>query len=195
MKQTAAHKAKIAATKKAHLRQKLLDMVGCTFNGWLVLECRDTEKKRGRFLCRCTTCGYEKEKQGDQIRYKATYGCWNCRNERLRLPDAAFRDLRRRYQAGAKIRGIAWEITDDTFRMLIKRECFYCGAPPELSFMYGHVEAFLYNGVDRVDSANGYTPNNVVACCEICNKAKRDMSLADFQAWLRRVAQYWAETH
>lgn len=38
-------------------------------------------------------------------------------------------------------------------------------------------------GLDRIDSTKGYTMDNLVSCCETCNRAKRHMSLAEFREW------------
>jgi len=49
---------------------------------------------------------------------------------------------------------------------------------------------FTYNGIDRIDSDGGYTPDNIVACCKKCNIAKSDMTTDDFLAWIRRISLY-----
>jgi 5-methylcytosine-specific restriction endonuclease McrA len=90
-------------------------------------------------------------------------------------------------------RGLAWELTDEQFFAMTQSNCTYCGVPPVRPFVYKGEERFEYNGVDRVDSSKGYTPANCVPCCEICNKAKRDLPLAAFEVWLRRVAAYWQD--
>lgn len=67
--------------------------------------------------------------------------------------------------------------------------CHYCGAPP--SGRQKQVRSvYVYTGVDRKDNDAGYTIENVVPCCGICNHAKHTMSYEAFLAWLRRVAQY-----
>lgn len=88
----------------------------------------------------------------------------------------------------------------DEFFVLIKRDCYYCGAPPSNTTnfngwftankdkKYGVFEK--YNGLDRVDNSKGYTIDNVVPCCATCNRAKRSMSLDDFSSWVARVHQH-----
>jgi hypothetical protein len=58
--------------------------------------------------------------------------------------------------------------------------CFYCG----------HSEIYGVNGVDRKDNAVGYTLENSVPCCATCNFAKRQMTVAEFIAWVDRVHAY-----
>jgi hypothetical protein len=47
---------------------------------------------------------------------------------------------------------------------------------------------FVYNGIDRLDCAIGYQPNNVVSCCAICNRAKGDMPFEAFIEWIIVIA-------
>lgn len=72
----------------------------------------------------------------------------------------------RRFSSGrktAKSRGHSWELTLDQWKeKILNKQCWYCdGALPE----YGH-------GLDRRDNAQGYTYENVVACCQECNRIK-----------------------
>lgn len=39
---------------------------------------------------------------------------------------------------------------------------------------------FIYNGLDRIDNCIGYTENNTVPCCRICNFFKSDRKITDF---------------
>ena len=43
------------------------------------------------------------------------------------------------------------------------------------------------NGIDRLDSAFGYTLENCVPCCKYCNTAKNTMLVSDFLSWVSRV--------
>jgi hypothetical protein len=49
---------------------------------------------------------------------------------------------------------------------------------------------YKYNGLDRVDNNRGYEKDNIVPCCETCNKAKLQMSLGEFLNWIKRVYNY-----
>jgi hypothetical protein len=44
--------------------------------------------------------------------------------------------------------------------------------------------------VDRVDSRAGYTEDNVVTACALCNYAKRDQPVEAFIAWAKRIANH-----
>lgn len=92
------------------------------------------------------------------------------------------------YQASARKRGRAWEITFEEFCGLTSQDCHYCGAPPSNATRDKNGEGmFTYNGLDRVDPSRGYATDNVVPACIVCNRAKADMSREEFHAWVGRV--------
>ena len=43
------------------------------------------------------------------------------------------------------------------------------------------------NGIDRLDPSIGYTEENTVSCCKICNFAKHTMTENDFFDWIKKV--------
>ena len=97
------------------------------------------------------------------------------------------------YRVGARRRGLSWDLTNEDFDKLTSMNCFYCGSPPgNLRKPGGKYEGgdFAYNGIDRVDSGLGYSLENVVACCRICNRAKMDMSFDEFIAYLDRISAF-----
>jgi 5-methylcytosine-specific restriction endonuclease McrA len=65
----------------------------------------------------------------------------------------------------AKRRKLEFSLTREEYAQLRNgASCHYCGGPlPD----YGYA-------LDRKDSSQGYTRDNVVPCCRICNHAKGD---------------------
>lgn len=114
-----------------------------------------------------------------QRRYYAVSGV----KQRNRENTKKFRAARIKYmwsvyrRTCAAGRGHSFDLTRDKFDELVQMPCHYCYGPPDPT-----------NGLDRVDNDLGYTESNVVPCCKICNRAKRDMPIEDFVAWLGRVA-------
>ena len=93
------------------------------------------------------------------------------------------------YRSKARQRKREFAIPFEHFCALTQQECFYCGEPPSNKTRDRNGGGFfIYNGLDRVDPARGYTPDNVVPACIVCNRAKSDMSRDDFLAWVGRVA-------
>lgn len=100
----------------------------------------------------------------------------------------SFKTLIKAYQNGAKQRNLKWGLSDEEARKLFGSNCYYCGIAP---FLYAY--RFLYNGIDRLDNKKGYTKENCVTSCKWCNFAKRDRSLEEFTAWIKRACKYQRE--
>src|SRR5207253_5662498 len=49
-----------------------------------------------------------------------------------------------------------------------------------------------YFSIDRYDSNNGYTSNNIVLCCNTVNIMKQSLSHSDFLDWCNRIVFYKA---
>ena len=114
---------------------------------------------------------------------------------RLAKGEASFNALYYRYVASAAIRGFEWGIDVDTFRFMSQQNCHYCGIAPSQDYwaqknVYG---GYVYNGIDRIDNAGGYTSENIVTCCAICNRGKHTMSQDNFIAWVSRVYRHYVE--
>ncbi len=95
------------------------------------------------------------------------------------------------YKSGAKKRNLVFDLTIDQFKDITSRYCDYCGIKP-LQIKTGRRShgQYTYNGIDRVDNTKGYTIDNVTACCKICNRAKREMSHAEFEQWLDQIVHF-----
>lgn len=105
------------------------------------------------------------------------------------------------YKSRALKTGTEFLITREQFMELSQAPCHYCGALPNSTTYRGNgkrgvcktgkgISQFVYNGMDRVDSRGGYTVDNVVTCCCICNHAKHTMSYDEFISWLDRIVEF-----
>lgn len=99
------------------------------------------------------------------------------------------------YIKSAKNRDFCFELTREQFKDITSKDCHYCGAKPSNSVakikknksMNGD---YIFNGIDRKDNAAGYTIENSLPCCKICNYAKRTLSYDEFIAYLNRVHNF-----
>ena len=82
------------------------------------------------------------------------------------------------YKSNAKGRGLCFDISIDEFRNITSKPCVYCG---EFSTYFNNLGI---NGIDRINSSVGYVSNNVIPCCETCNKMKSDY---DVNKWIDKV--------
>jgi hypothetical protein len=163
-----------------------------------VLRLMGAKDGHARWLCRCD-CGTEAVFPAWRLKGRASCGCQQTANGGTSAPkggrspgEAARKHVLRQYQKNAGARGHVWELTDEDFDRLTSSDCSYCGTPPSNVFSTGgYVDAaFVYNGIDRKDNTLGYTCENALPCCQICNIAKRAMSYDDFMAWIARLTEY-----
>jgi len=105
-----------------------------------------------------------------------------------RRPGTAARTIFKNYQSGAKKRNLSFEITIKEFLYFASLPCFYCGAVLTNKWTSRSGEEYRYNGIDRVDTLEGYVKTNCVACCKWCNRAKSDLTSEQFVENCKRVA-------
>jgi len=152
-----------------------------------------------RYKCSCIGCGKTYLKRHDQL-LKITEKCRNkyCKFFKVKAPGNSNRDTKtekpsqinyrfRQYRRSANKKGLSFEISLDDFCCLIKANCHYCSTPPLLSTDKKLFKPFHFNGVDRVDNLKGYTKDNIVTCCKICNYAKRNMTLDAFKTHVKHM--------
>jgi len=94
------------------------------------------------------------------------------------------------YKRKAKARGYEWGLTEEQFKEITQKDCYYCGAKPNNVSKHKKSNGnYLYNGIDRVNNTKGYIIDNVVPCCHTCNQAKSDLTLEKFKDWIKRVSE------
>ena len=81
------------------------------------------------------------------------------------------------YRNNAKDRHIPFELSFEEFVEFWGKSCVYCEAPIEKI------------GLDRIDSALGYTASNIVSCCKHCNYAKRLFTADEYIEHCRKVLE------
>jgi len=70
---------------------------------------------------------------------------------------------------------------------LTQGNCFYCGNPPSQKVSpRGCYGSYIYNGIDRKLSSEGYTITNSLSCCFECNKTKSNTPYPIFIEWLKK---------
>lgn len=101
------------------------------------------------------------------------------------------------YKQKAKSRNYNFDLTFEQFDKLIQKDCYYCGQNPEEHkgdlIRLQEIVPFKRNGIDRINSSKGYSMNNIVPCCTMCNFAKLHYSIEEFETWLKRLYNYQKE--
>lgn len=97
-----------------------------------------------------------------------------------RRPQTRFRKAQ--WTAGR--RGIVWELTWEQFASFLGQPCHYCGC--EISGGGA--------GLDRKDSASGYTTENVLPCCRECNRVKsHNYTVGETEVMIEALLRYRRE--
>ena len=173
---------------------KLIDLTNKRFGRWIVIRRSYPNGKSGepRWLCKCE-CGAEKIVFGKNLRQGYTRSCGCLRKEivgnirRLNPGLSSMRGLINSYKNGAKKRKIEYELTEEQFREITKKDCYYCGAKANGMIKYKECNGYyIYNGIDRIDNNRGYTIDNVVPCCKHCNRSKYKRTLSEYKDWIKR---------
>ena len=82
------------------------------------------------------------------------------------------------YTNNAKIRGIRFDITFEDFLTFWQNDCEYCGDKIPLV------------GLDWIDSSLGYSLDNIVSCCSVCNKIKMDLDLDNLNNHMLKMLKH-----
>lgn len=160
--------------------------------------------------CLCQ-CGNTTTVRGSSLRrgHTTSCGCFNKRRTSQALRKGlgtVYTDLYGRYRQGAQRRKIKFGLTVDEFSQMIKLPCSYCGLEPytrysryltkngkwksrskKYSAELATTMTVLYNGIDRVDSTKGYSPDNCVPCCKLCNTMKLSLKKDEFLEHVSKI--------
>lgn len=113
--------------------------------------------KRARYQAK-----YQKDNRAKLVRYMSDY------NRTPRHRWSAHRGL-------CAKRGIEFSLAFDEYLAMDPLPCHYCGdARPATGI-----------GLDRIDNARGYSKDNVLPCCAMCNHARNDnMTSEEFMTFI-----------
>ena len=149
-----------------------------------------TERKEN--LNMCLTCGTHIKELLEGIRGKVQQ-CAGCYTKQRAVEDG--RERNRNYSEekkanmdkymvsyiqSARSRNIGFELTKKKFEELVCMACYYCGSFNEKEVI----------GVDRLNSSRGYTNENCVPCCKICNFMKGTLSKNTFITQSHKIATH-----
>lgn len=149
-------------------------------------------KKRRLWLCHCD-CGKDIWIPLCRCTRKVIKSC-GC--SRYRPPgETGLRRIFNVYRTDAKKRDKKnFKITFEEFKTITSKNCHYCGTPPSHKIVEknrnGTIAVFYNNGVDRIDSSKGYTPDNIVPCCTLCNMIKWTLSKEAFLNHIKKILSY-----
>lgn len=189
---------------------KTTSTIGEKFGRLLVLEDSNQRTSCGgvKYKCLCDCGNYVIVSRSGLISGKTTScGCY--RVEKIReshkriqgipcMPNRKYKTNEERYahyvfrkiKQRAKTDNIDFSLTYDQVEKITQSKCYYCGIEKSnkmriKKFIENYT--YYYNGIDRIDSKQGYKIDNVVPCCKWCNQAKSTMSQFEFYHWIKRI--------
>lgn len=156
---------------------------GTKFNQLTVLHLIGSNRHKQRiYACLCN-CGKETRVNANRIKSGLTKSCGCAKKcSREHVYGAGFAAALATYRASSAAKKFEWHLASEQFHKLTQQNCVYCGTPPtQISKKSGsNGRIYVYNGIDRIDSAEGYTEENTVTCCKQCNFAKRLLTVKEF---------------
>lgn len=149
--------------------------------------------------CQCS-CGRTVIKTARALLHDKTKSCGCILKENLSTkkqinlkPNTFLERYYKIYKYQAKHKNHIWDLSFSQFELLVNANCYLCGAEPEPKSLCRSKKYKVYsnfNGIDRLDSNEGYTPTNCKPCCSVCNIMKTDMSLIKFVSHIKKIYQH-----
>lgn len=176
-----------------HCQMKnLIDETGNRYGKLTVIE-RALNEKNSNVMWRCLCdCGRETIVGSSSLRSGGTKSC-GCQHP-LPKGEASFNALINNFKTRARVANLEYSLTSEQVYKLTQSTCYYCGVKP-YQVINKNAKTngeFVYNGLDRVDNSKGYTIDNVVTCCGVCNRAKSTLSISEFKDLICRIYKNWA---
>jgi hypothetical protein len=84
------------------------------------------------------------------------------------------------YQRSARLKKLKFEFSEEEFKELVVKPCYYCGIVDEKGF----------DCIDRMNQQVGYIHSNSVSCCAMCNWLKGSLDSATFIKRTRHIHSF-----
>lgn len=111
------------------------------------------------------------------------------KNHASRKPERSLQGtLLRYYKRNARNRKIEFALSKAEFMSMTFSPCYYCKAVDSMIISTKYGASYRHNGIDRLNNKNGYSIENCVTCCRMCNNAKNDMTIEEFKEWIIRLS-------
>lgn len=171
--------------------------IGNVFGRLTVIGKVDYKPRSPKYRVRCE-CGNELDVFGVALRQGRTISC-GCRrkeaiaeyskSKRLDYGEAAKKKLYDGYKRRATK---GFDLTIEQFHDIAQQNCYYCGIKPTqvVDLKRNGYGTYTYNGIDRRDNTKGYTIDNVVAACGMCNVMKRHYTEEQFIQHIRLILNH-----
>lgn len=153
------------------LRKKKLDekYLNKTFGNIRIFEYSHKKGYRSYYKGECLRCGKTNSIRTDDLLRKPK-SCIHCvKNLQKEIADLKYSEFRKyknifnRYKGNSKFRDREFNLTLENVIKFVNSNCHYCN----------NINS---EGIDRINNEIGYTIDNTVPCCKICNQMKHCFS-------------------
>lgn len=133
----------------------------------------------------CTKCGsIIDERMFCESRWKTKQKCAMCSHKRFSTIEEKYKE----YKSSARARHHEFKLSLSDFDTIVKKDCYYCGDSIEIATTDGiNKSRHCVNGIDRIDNSKGYTLENCVPCCGMCNRMKSTFPQETFYSQIRKI--------
>lgn len=177
--------------------KQLKDLSGQEIGDFLILA-RDKNsvlpsgQQKTTWLAQCIHCSHVKKWAATNILSGKGSRCGCQLREKAEQNEASFWKMYiKSYKDGAYTRKLEWNLTDDEFKALTLQNCSYCGEAPKRRKAHHRALCVVsVNGIDRLNPSLGYSSQNCVPCCSVCNRMKMSMTKDEFINQVRRINQH-----
>ena len=195
---------------KDYQNRKCIKCIGQSFvnneyNGSIILEKIITDNKfqpiSYKIKCKCEKI-YQLRR--DTLRNNINKGniiqCTSCQRKLTALSNINSTKINqlnifyKRYLKNANDRKYNFELSLEEFSEIISNNCYYCN---DSGIKHGtrSTKYIVSNGIDRLNNDLGYTLENSVACCSICNKMKHAFTEKVFIEQINKIYKFKLETN
>lgn len=167
--------------------------------------------RKFKVLC---DCGKITEPQAGSVLSGRTKTCGHgvsvaAKKNRIDDEQSFWRHAIYQYKNNATQRGREWALTDSEAKHVMCLPCSSCGLDPQPNYVvvqmyksrtkkqnltydetFANSRVFNTTGIDRIDNSLGYSTQNVVPMCRLCNQAKHTMTVAEWMSWLDRIVKF-----
>lgn len=186
---------------------KRLDLSGAKFNNLLAIQYEYSKNKHSfwSFLC---DCGNTVTKEARYVKNGRIKSCGCLRYKTSSIIGKKYGKLTKEegystkrylynlYRKGARRRNYTYELSFQETIDLTSQNCYYCGiAPYKIIDRDDYFGSYTYNGIDRIDNSKGYSVENCVPCCFVCNRAKGIMTQEQFKEWVDSLYNHYIKEY
>lgn len=146
-------------------------------------------------------CGVKKKVSSQSLNNGMAKSCGCYRKEsaimKRKKPDEIvyFNKKYNGYVGNAKSKKIEFKLTKEEFREITEKNCTYCGElPTSPSTKKRGCGNYVGNGIDRINSSDGYIKSNCTPCCSKCNYMKNNLLLDSFLDHVIKIYEFSCQT-